>query len=454
MSSTKLPSTAQTTNSSALEQVRARLAAEPAWPGAVEYQEALQHPQAVFAHPELKHATVATNKLGLPRVAAGAFAVVYELETATTTHAVRCFLRPVTDQQARYAAISAHLEEIELPALVGFEYQPEGILSGGAWRPLVCMDWVRGKTLDSFLDERRAPETLQKLARRWRGVVNGLRGSRIAHGDLQQGNVLVTEGDELVLVDYDAMFVPALRGRQAPELGHPNFQHPGRTAAHYDEKLDTFSALVIYLSLRALAADSSLWERFNTGTNLLFSRDDFLAPTHSAVFAALDTSPDPGVRQLSVQLAHFCAAPIESLPEFEETLAALPPLPDLDAAPETDTAAQALTALEENAFWGRVAQKQGAPQELPPEEVVEEALATETPLQASNAVADRISQQIVGAVLVIAFLLISLQSCTPQPRAPGVPPYYVNDSTTSRTAPWTREGASAIQQPGSFTGLR
>jgi hypothetical protein len=391
MSSTKLPNTSDSS----------------AWPGAVEYQEALQHPQAVFAHPELKHATVATNKLGLPRVAAGAFAVVYELETATTTQAVRCFLRPVTDQQVRYAAISAHLEEIELPALVGFEYQPEGILIGGAWRPLVCMDWVRGKTLDSFLDERRAPETLHRLARRWRGVVNGLRGSRIAHGDLQQGNVLVTDGDELVLVDYDAMFVPALRGRQAPELGHPNFQHPGRTAAHYDEKLDTFSALVIYLSLRALAADSSLWERFSTGTNLLFSRDDFLAPTQSAVFAALNTSPDPGVRQLSVQLAHFCAAPIESLPEFEETLAALPPLPDLNAPPRVAVVEH--SEAESDVFWGQVAQKQKRQPLL--NEEVEDTEQEETTNVKTKATGMQMALRYLGVFLVVVFLIVCLGSC-------------------------------------------
>ena len=47
------------------------------------------------------------------------------------------------------------------------------------------------------------------------------------------------------LVDMDGFFMPAMT--KAPgEIGHPHFQHPRRTAAHWGADADAFSLLVIY----------------------------------------------------------------------------------------------------------------------------------------------------------------------------------------------------------------
>ena len=63
----------------------------------------------------------------------------------------------------------------------------------------------------------------------------------------------------LQLVDYDGMFVPALKGLKATENGHDYFQHPNRNLDSYSTNLDNFSVLVIYLSILAVSYDETFW---------------------------------------------------------------------------------------------------------------------------------------------------------------------------------------------------
>ena len=205
------------------------------WPNPTDYQDTVQNPKLCFSDPELKAGTVAVNQMGLPRVASGNFASVYEVQHGRKRWAVRCFLRQAADQQRHYEHVSRHLKEIWLPFLVDFEYQPQGIRVSGQMYPIVKMQWVEGVALHSFVRKYlRRPDDLLKLAAQWRGMANSLYGSRLAHGDLQHGNALVTSKGYIRLVDYDAMYVPALHGTSCAELGHANYQHPQRTATHYD----------------------------------------------------------------------------------------------------------------------------------------------------------------------------------------------------------------------------
>src|SRR3712207_1923007 len=98
-----------------------------AWPGMVEYSAAVQSQRTGFPSPELQSAKVVANKLGLPKVCAGAFAIVYQLETPTGTWAIRCFTKDVGDLQERYAAIAEHLRKAKLAHFVGFDYLTDGI---------------------------------------------------------------------------------------------------------------------------------------------------------------------------------------------------------------------------------------------------------------------------------------------------------------------------------------
>lgn len=187
---------------------------------------------------------------------------------------------------------------------------------------MVKMEWVEGDTLDNYVRTHRdQPHVLRKLAAQWRGVLSGLRGANMAHGDLQHGNILVDSNGWMRLVDYDTMYITAFRGEKSPEIGHPNYQHPFRGADHYDESLDNFAGFIIYLSLLALAADSSLWADFNSGDNLILSKADFLATGESLCIGRLKRSSDHAVNNLAAYLEELCRSPVSDLPQLESILA-------------------------------------------------------------------------------------------------------------------------------------
>ena len=127
------------------------------------------------------------------------------------------------------------------------------------------------------------------MADRWLEAVQELADASVAHGDLQHANVMVTPAGEVKLVDYDGMCVPALVGRRNLEVGVEPYQHPDRNATTLlSLDLDNFSALVIYVALRALAIQPALWLKYveQPGYDkLLFRREDFQAP--GAVAAVL-----------------------------------------------------------------------------------------------------------------------------------------------------------------------
>jgi hypothetical protein len=210
------------------------MASSAPWPSPGDYSAAIQNPHNCFADPELARGQVYTNQLGLPVGASGNFAVVYQLQSGAQVFAVRCFIRPVTNQQQRYDALSQHLHGIWLPALVDYAYLPQGIRVRGQWYPVVRMEWIAGKQMHQYIEDHlRHSQLLERLAIQWRGVVAGLCGAHMAHGDLQHGNILVDGHDQLHLVDYDGFFIPALHTQPPGERGHPNYQHPERQQHGY-----------------------------------------------------------------------------------------------------------------------------------------------------------------------------------------------------------------------------
>jgi len=137
-----------------------------------------------------------------------------------------------------------------------------------------------------------SPRVLAKLGKRWDKLVANLRSADIAHGDLQHGNILVQSNGAIRLIDYDGMWVPALKGHKSNETGHPDFQNPHRTRNDFDLGIDDFSAAVIRIAILALRRDRSLWEKYNNGDNLLFRRRDFLDPHSSQLITDLKEIAD------------------------------------------------------------------------------------------------------------------------------------------------------------------
>ena len=265
------------------------------WPGITDYSEAVQNPRLCFKGTELEPGQYRSTSGACPSSSPGPSRASIPCPWQTVLSPCRCFTREVSDQQTRYGELSGYLLNVLPPSFVHFEYVERGISLRGDWYPIVRMEWVDGELLSRFVGSRLdQPDTLRRVAAQWRGgPTASLRGLRIAHNDLQHGNVLVQRDGSIRLVDYDGMFLPRFRGERSPELGHKNYQHPERSAEHYDENVDNFPSLVIYLSLLAIASDPGLWD-FHDEDNLIFTRNDYADPRSSEVFGRLKRSPRPG----------------------------------------------------------------------------------------------------------------------------------------------------------------
>ncbi len=256
----------------------------------------------------------------MPVVYTGQFACVYKVTAESRDLAVRCFTREVKDQQVRYGRLDNFLTAVLPEAFVGFQYMEEGIRVKGQWYPIVKMDWAEGEPLNRFVEHNLGnPGNLMQLAARWRGVIGSLQGLRIAHNDLQHGNVMVQAG-RIRLVDYDGIFLPDFLGEHSPEIGHKNYQHPQRTSRNYNAHIDNFPALVVYLSLLALNVEPALWDQFYNDDNLLLTQQDYANPKESRCLWELKRNKDETVRKLACQLERYCTLPVEEVPDLESIL--------------------------------------------------------------------------------------------------------------------------------------
>ncbi|HUT13920.1 MAG TPA: hypothetical protein VMY42_25750 [Thermoguttaceae bacterium] len=295
------------------------------WPLASHFSAMLQNPKVAFRDPKLKDCRIEKDERKQPRPWAGAFAVVYKGIGADgqDPFAVRVFTTESPERRERYDLISAYLKNRRLDCLVDFEYRDRSIRSAGdgKWYPLIIMEWVQGETLFRWVRARclegNGP-ALAQAAKYWVELVKELAEASVAHGDLQQANVMVTTAGRLKLVDYDCMCVPALVGRRNLEVGVEPYQHPGRnetTLLSLD--LDNFSALMIYIALRALSAAPQIWPKYveQTGYDkLLFRPEDFQAPGGSLLYHDLMNSPEEDVRELTAKLFAFSAGPMDQVP--------------------------------------------------------------------------------------------------------------------------------------------
>jgi hypothetical protein len=275
----------------------------------------------------------AVDRLGMPLVTSGQFAYVYKLKSTNGAgdFAVRCFRGYLGDRDQRYRAIQEHLWETPVSYLSEFSYAAEGILVGGNRFPILFMNWIDGPTLDLYIGEMlHRREVLLHLSEEWLRLVHTLRDAGVAHGDLQHGNIIVEHG-QLRLVDHDGIFVPKMAGWIASEVGHQHYQHPKRDAHHFDETLDNFSAIVIYLSLLALAEKPELWQEYHD-ENLLFTKADFADPSASSLFQKI-REIGPEHARLADTLAGAAVGSPESVPSLLDLVKSKGTLPSWMTAP-------------------------------------------------------------------------------------------------------------------------
>ena len=197
-------------------------------------------------------------------------------------YALKCFTKEQEGRAEAYHQIADALKNVDSPYLVSLRYLDKELFvdtdqTADTEFPVLLMDWVEGKTLDKYLRENLDDKyALEMLAYRFSQLAQWLISQPFAHGDLNPNNILVNGDGTLVLVDYDGMYVPAMEGQKARELGSPDFRHPLRTENVFDEHIDDFPLTSILLSLKTISLNPNFVEKYGASDRLLFSVSDYI----------------------------------------------------------------------------------------------------------------------------------------------------------------------------------
>ena len=295
-----------------------------AYPSLEQYTEAFQHHKTALSDPELKQGSVVTTGLGLPLALCGGFALTYTIKNGARKYAVRCFHKQSNALEKRYKCISSRLVSLQSPYFVEFEFQPQGIHVAGSAFPVVKMAWASGTTLGEFVEQNyRNPSNLTNLLSSLSALAKYLELLKIAHGDIQPGNVMVSDaGKKLQLIDYDGMFIEELRSTGSSELGHRNFQHPKRSQTSWNNTLDRFAFISLNLSIRALIINPNLWGKTRSdGDSFLFKANDFANPSQSGIFCELLSQHS--LTEDTNNFASICSASFDLTPSLEDYVSKL-----------------------------------------------------------------------------------------------------------------------------------
>ena len=246
-----------------------------------EYIEAIKHSEDNFNI--LSTLRPVYDEAGEIVMSSGNFAVVFKMkdESSGKRYAVKCFLREQEGRDIAYQQITDELEYVSSNYLCSIKYFQKELfvdstVSSDTEFPVLLMDWVEGITLDKYVHQHISDKyALQLITYQFCKMAAWLMSQPFAHGDLKPDNILVTEDGTLVLVDYDGMYVPAMQGQKARELGSPDYRHPLRTEDCFNEHIDDFPLALIGMSLKAIALDTSLLQNNAKSDSLLFSESDF-----------------------------------------------------------------------------------------------------------------------------------------------------------------------------------
>ena len=245
---------------------------------------------------KLNHLVPVLDKHGEPYRSSGAFAVVFKMKDEQTgkCYALKCFTEEQEGRAEAYRQIAEELEFVDSPYITSVKYLEKELFVDSNCEddefPVLLMDWIEGETMETYIAENYTDSyEMSMLCYRFCKMAAWLRSQSFAHGDIKPDNIIVRPDGTLTLVDYDGMFVPAMKGQKSPTIGTKDFSHPLRTIDDFDETIDDFALASIALSLKAISLDSSLLQTYGASDRLLFSATDYLDLSKSKIFAALQS---------------------------------------------------------------------------------------------------------------------------------------------------------------------
>ena len=243
---------------------------------------------------ELAHLVPVQDDHGEPYRSSGAFAVVFKMKDEQTgkCYALKCFTEEQEGRAEAYRQIANELEFVDSSYITSVKYLDKEIFVDSSCEedefPVLLMDWIDGETMETYIEENYQDNyTMAMLCYRFCKLAAWLRSQPFAHGDIKPDNIMVRPDGTLTLVDYDSMFVSAMKGQKSPTIGTKDFSHPLRTVDDFDETIDDFALASIALSLKAISLKPSLFDAYGAADRLLFSADDYCDLSKSKVVVSL-----------------------------------------------------------------------------------------------------------------------------------------------------------------------
>ncbi len=246
-----------------------------------EYIEAIKSAEDNFV--ELSYLRPVLDEEGLPIMSVGNFAVVFKMidQRNNKLYAVKCFTKEQNGRAEGYKLIADELEFVSSNYLIQVKYLEKELFVDTKQTeetefPVLLMDWVEGKTLDKYLhDNSENKFLLELLAYQFCKMASWLLSQPFAHGDLKPDNILIKNNGSIVLVDYDGMYVPAMKGDNAREQGSPGFRHLTRLKGIFDEHIDDFPIALIAMALKAFSIKPELLSDNCNNDTMFFTEKDF-----------------------------------------------------------------------------------------------------------------------------------------------------------------------------------
>ena len=243
---------------------------------------------------QLAHLVPVLDDHGEPYRSSGAFAVVFKMKDEQTgkCYALKCFTEEQEGRAEAYRQIADELDFVDSSYITSVKYLDKEIFVDSSCEedefPVLLMDWIDGETMENYIAENYQDNyAMAMLCYRFCKMAAWLRSQPFAHGDIKPDNIMVRPDGSLTLIDYDGMFVPAMKGQKSPTIGTKDFSHPLRTVDDFDETIDDFALASIALSLKAISQKPSLLDEYGAADRLLFSAEDYRDLSKSKVMATL-----------------------------------------------------------------------------------------------------------------------------------------------------------------------